>query len=180
MGLDTNYDEVTQTVSMNGQTGVTIPTSLLRVYRAWVATAGSGTTNAGDIWIGTGTITDGVPANKYAGIVTGAGQTLMAIYTVPDQNADGVSFSGGVILRWYGSIGAINAAYATLALQTRASGGAWRTRRAAGVAEGGYLNEYITFGIDVAPRTDIRIRVLSNGVNNSAIEAGFDVALTRS
>ena len=37
----------------------------------------------------------------------------------------------------------------------------------------------LSFGIDVATGSDIRVRVLVNGVNNSAIEAGFDLAIAK-
>ena len=48
-----------------------------------VLTAGSGGANAGKVYAGTGTITSGVPANKYAVIAIGENQTLMALWTVP-------------------------------------------------------------------------------------------------
>ena len=51
IGLDTNWLEVSQDVTLNGQTGVALPTSLIRVYRAYVLTVGTGGVNAGDICI---------------------------------------------------------------------------------------------------------------------------------
>lgn len=76
IGLDTNYIEVTQVVTLNGTTPVSIPTSLIRVYRAFVTTAGSGGTAAGTLTIANGGTT-------YAQITLGANQTLMTVYTVP-------------------------------------------------------------------------------------------------
>jgi hypothetical protein len=172
IGLDANWNEVSQDVTLNGQTGVSIPTSLIRVYRAYVLTVGSEEDNAGDIWIGTGDITTGVPAVKYAGIKAGMGQTLMAIYTIP-ANAQGAT-----IWRWYATVGAGQSAFATVALQTREYGSGWRTRRVAGVGEGGWMDETMRYGISVSPKCDIRVRVIVNGVNNSAIEGGFDLELT--
>jgi len=171
VGLDANWLEIEQDVTLNGQTGVSIPTSLIRVYRAYVLTAGTGNSNAGDIWIGTGTITAGVPAVKYAGILTGLGQTLMAIYTI----ANGLS--GAKILRWYAYCGAVSASFAEVALQVKESGGAWRTRRMAGVAEGGGVDETLINGIEIGPKADIRLRVVTNGVNNTALQGGFDLEL---
>ena len=174
VGLDANWREIEQDIAMNGQTGVAIPISLIRVYRAYVLPPpGSGDVNAGDIWIGTGTITTGVPAVKYAGILTGHGQTLMAIYTIPD-NA-----TGATIWSWYGTISSVASARATIALQTRESGGAWRTRDARGIAEGGGGQPWPLYnGVRVGAKCDVRIRALSVGVNNSTLEAGFDVELT--
>ena len=82
-GLDGDYNEVEEIVTLNGQTAVNTTTSFLRVNRAYVLTAGSGGTAAGDIYVGVGTVTAGVPATIYAQITLGNNQTLMAIWTVP-------------------------------------------------------------------------------------------------
>ena len=172
VGLNANWEEITQDVTLNGQTGVTIPTALIRVYRAYILTVGTGEINAGDIWIGTGDITTGVPAVKYAGIKALRGQTLMAIYTIPAGPV-----KSATILSWYATCGAGQAAYASVALQTREYGYGWRTRRTCGIGEGGWMDDHMRFGIDVSTKCDIRIRVLTNGVNNSVISGGFDLEL---
>lgn len=82
-GLDANYNEITETVTLNGQTEVLTTNSFIRVFRAYVATAGSGGTAAGTIYMGTGTVTAGVPATVYAVITLGENQTQMAMWTVP-------------------------------------------------------------------------------------------------
>jgi len=82
-GLNATYDEVSETVVLNGQTAVLTTTTFIRVFRSFVVTAGTGATAAGTIYIGTGTVTVGVPATVYAQIVLGENQTLMAIWTVP-------------------------------------------------------------------------------------------------
>jgi len=82
-GLDANYNEVTETVTMSGQTAVTMTASLLRVNYAYVATAGSGNSAAGDIYIGTGTVTAGVPATVYDVIKFDYNNTTTGSYTIP-------------------------------------------------------------------------------------------------
>jgi len=82
-GLDADYDEINEIVTLNGQTAVNTTQSFLRVYRMIVRSAGTGGTNAGVIYAGTGTVTAGVPANKYATVAVGDGQSLMALWTVP-------------------------------------------------------------------------------------------------
>jgi hypothetical protein len=82
-GLDANYNEVTETVTLNGQTAVTMSASLLRVNYAYVATAGSGNSAAGDIYIGTGTVTAGVPATVYDIIKFDYNATTTGSYTIP-------------------------------------------------------------------------------------------------
>jgi len=82
-GLDGNYNEISETVTLNGQTAVNTKNSYLRINRGVVRSAGSGGQNAGVIYAGTGTVTAGVPANKYLSIAIGDNQTLMALWTVP-------------------------------------------------------------------------------------------------
>jgi len=82
-GLDANYNEVTETVTLNGQTAVTMTNALLRVNYAYVVTAGSGNSAAGDIYIGTGTVTSGVPATVYDIIKFDYNTTTTGSYTVP-------------------------------------------------------------------------------------------------
>ena len=73
-GLDGNYEELTEVVTMNGTAAVSTTGSFLRIFRMRVVTAGTGETNAGNI---TATI-----GSNVARILAGQGQTLMAIYTV--------------------------------------------------------------------------------------------------
>lgn len=82
-GLDESLAEVSETVTLTGQTAAVTTQAFYRVFRARVLTAGSGGANVGTIWIGTGTVTGGVPATKYAAISPTRNQTLMAMYTVP-------------------------------------------------------------------------------------------------
>ncbi len=82
-GLDANYVEINETVTLVSTTAVTTTQAFLRVYRAQVLTAGSGEENAGTVYVGASTVTAGVPAEKYAAISAGENQTLMTIWTVP-------------------------------------------------------------------------------------------------
>jgi hypothetical protein len=82
-GLDANYNEVTETVTLNGQTAVTMTASLLRVNYAYVRTAGSSNSAEGDIYIGTGTVTSGVPATAYDIIKFDYNNTTTGSYTIP-------------------------------------------------------------------------------------------------
>jgi len=82
-GLDANYNEVTETVTLNGQTAVTMTASLLRVNYAYVVTAGSGSSAAGSIYIGTGVVTAGVPATIYDIIKLDYNVTTTGSYTIP-------------------------------------------------------------------------------------------------
>ncbi len=77
-GLDTNYNEITQVVTMNGVVPVAIGTSLVAVNAAVVLSAGTTESNEGLITIrdlGGGTTRSILPIN--------GSQTRKAIYTVP-------------------------------------------------------------------------------------------------
>ena len=82
-GLDANYNEISETVILNGQTAVNTVNSYLRVFSLKILTAGSGGSNAGIVYAGTGTVTSGVPATVYAQIEIGYNDSAMAIWTVP-------------------------------------------------------------------------------------------------
>ena len=82
-GLDADYNEITETVTLNGQTFVLTTAAFLRINYAYVATAGSSASAAGDIYIGTGTVTAGVPATVYDIIKFNYNDTISGTYTVP-------------------------------------------------------------------------------------------------
>jgi hypothetical protein len=82
-GVDGDFDEVGEFVTLNGQTAVNTLNSYLYVNQLYVASLGSGTANAGDINVGTGDVTAGVPAVLYDMIATGFNQRTTAHYCVP-------------------------------------------------------------------------------------------------
>jgi hypothetical protein len=82
-GLDGDYNEISEVVTLNGQTAVNTVNSFLRVFEILVLTAGSGGIAAGIVYAGTGTVTSGVPANVYATIPAGYNKSEMALWTVP-------------------------------------------------------------------------------------------------
>lgn len=82
-GLDGNYDEITETVTLNGQNAVLTAASFLHINYMYVASVGSTKSAAGDIYIGTGTVTAGVPATVYNIIKFNYNDTITGCYTVP-------------------------------------------------------------------------------------------------
>ncbi len=82
-GLNAGYVLTNETVTMDGQNGVTLTNSYIRVFRGITRTAGASEFNGGDIYVGTGAITLGVPVTKYLKISAEQNQTLMALWTVP-------------------------------------------------------------------------------------------------
>jgi hypothetical protein len=82
-GLDANYAVISETVTMNGQTAVTTTNLFLRINSMLVTTAGTSLANEGIIYIGTGTVTSGVPATIYNLIAAGFNNATSSQYTVP-------------------------------------------------------------------------------------------------
>jgi len=78
-GLDSNWDDLSEVVTLNGLTPVTTSGSFIRVNRAFVTTVGTyHGTNEGDITI---QVTGG--GSVQANIQTGRGQTQKTQYSVP-------------------------------------------------------------------------------------------------
>jgi len=94
-GLDANYDEISEVLMLNGQTGRQTSLEYLRINTMTVLTDSP----QGDIALGTGVATAGVPANTYGFINAGDNITSAAVYTVPAgytlRLASGSISSGG-------------------------------------------------------------------------------------
>ena len=82
-GLDANHREISETVTLNGQTSVLTSNSYLHINNAYVATAGSGLSAAGDIYFGDGVVTAGVPATVYDLIKFDYNSRITGSYTIP-------------------------------------------------------------------------------------------------
>ena len=83
VGLDASYNVISEIVSLNGQTSVNTLGTYLRINDFYVLTAGSGNTAAGTLYVGTGSVTSGVPATVYSQIQTAYNAQSQAVYTVP-------------------------------------------------------------------------------------------------
>lgn len=97
-GLDANYDQITETVTLNGTGSVntTTHTDWLRVNRAYVVSAGSSEKNEGIITMTVGgTTVATIPAEK--------GQTQQAIYTIPNGYKGYITNLSGAIVKGAGA-----------------------------------------------------------------------------
>jgi len=164
-GLDSAWMFTTETATLNGVGAVSLATDYLRVFRAYVATAGSGETNAGTITVNHG-------ATVLAQIEIGDGQTQMAVYTTP------ADFSYGALMDFYATLvkGAAGASV-KMALRTRTDGGAWQVKESFGLQTDGMSAwQYVyPFALKVPPKTDIVVRCLETSANDADIAAGFDI-----
>ena len=116
VGLDSSYNSISETITLNGQTAVNTTNSYLRITYTELLTTGSGNAQAGIIYIGTGTVTAGVPATVYwqsetaynnfsfAGFTVPAGYTAyITSYTITSQaTTANINVSLGLVIYEYG------------------------------------------------------------------------------
>jgi len=175
VGLDGDYNEISETIILNGQTAVTTTNSFLRVNRGVVLTAGSGGVNAGIIYVGTGTVTLGVPANVYTTINgDGTNQTLQAFWTVP-ANYNAYIYQTNIST---GNTSNTPAVLKTL-LVARPYGGVFNTKEIIVLTDGNHLQNY-SFPITLTEKTDIEFRAeSSSGSVNFNVSASMNILYVR-
>lgn len=162
-GVDENYKYVSELVMMNGTSIITLTTEFLRVFRVTTIMAGSSETNLGVIQVKHG-------ATVIAQINSEFGQTLMAIFTIPDN------WGTAYFTSWFSSIGRQNNVVAEIVLQARREGEAWNTKEIIEASSfGGSPSDKPSMWVETPKRMDIRIRIIEATVNNISITAGFNL-----
>lgn len=159
-GLDTNWEEVTQEVTLNASGTATLPTTLRRVYRAYVSGA---TSPAGNIVIASGGTT-------YAQITAGENQTLMAVYTVPAGKT--LYLSTGTATHGTDTAGA----YMTVRFMVRSFGGVLRTATKVDIT-GQELIFPFKYPLRLPEKTDLEVRAICSKNQNNAVAATFEGVL---
>jgi hypothetical protein len=179
-GLDENWAEVSETVTLTGTTPVTtMTTTFIRLFRAFVLEAGVTNTNAGIITAYARATGDGVTAGDI-GIYIGAtgGQTQHAIYTVPAGK------SAYFIKGYVGLTTPVNTAedgtfHWMMRLNTTGVNGAWLIQGEAGLINIGSSYWIYEYGVPAGPipeKTDIRI-MMANASSSFDCVGGFDLIL---
>jgi len=166
-GLDADYNEASEIVTLTGQTPVLTTTVFIRVFRAYVVTAGVNNTAAGIIYIGNGVVTAGVPASVYAEIPLGENQTLMAMWTVP---------AGYTFYMYRGTFSAASnnaAQYVLGKFMVRPFGGVFRN--AADVTANSSVIQYdFEIPLAIPAKADIEARVIALSGTNFYITSSFE------
>jgi hypothetical protein len=161
-GLDINYVEVSQTITLNGLAAVAIPTQLFRINNALVASAGTSQTNVGDITI------RNASAGATRGIIpAGYGITRQAIYTVPAGYTLSIHSTLVSLIKSNASINA------TMATWFRTSAGVARMPLEFSVSEAVPYRHDGTPGVIVVEKTDIAIRANFVSTNDTALTGAF-------
>ena len=158
-GLDANYNQINETITLTNATNNTSVNEFIRVFRAFCS---DGVSNVGNISIQVGT-------TDVAVITAGKAQTLMAIYTVPAGYTGyllkgtcsaqaGADATGDMFVRYYGQ-------------------DSFRVGHSFEVSGGGgqYLYEF-GVPIPIPEKSDIDVRVVTR-TNNGRFTAAFDMIL---
>jgi len=150
-GLDADYNQISETVSLNGQTAVNTVNSYLRVFDMNVATAGSGGTAAGIIYAGTGAVTSGVPAVVYGQIDLTYNTSAMALFTVP------AGYTAYITSYTFTSASAA-ASIVTGGMFIRPLGGVFNLEASAKLAGGNSFDRHFDIPLMVAEKSDIEMQ----------------------
>lgn len=176
LGLDSDYNAVTQTITLNGQTRVALTTSLVRVFRMINANS---TNLVGHVFCYVnGSITGGVPddASTIRSIIQPENnQTEMAVYTIPNGYT-------GYMRSWYAATaGASKTSDYIIRLKARPTGGVFQLKHKSSINETGsshVQHQYIEPEVFQA-KTDLEMTVemTAAGGTGANISAGFDIVL---
>lgn len=176
-GLDENWNEVEQTITLNGQVRVALTTALIRVYRI----ENEGVTDLeGTVYCYSGTAnTIGVPSGgsvEKARIDNGNNQTLMAIYTIPNGKV-GFLFRGEVGVGTTGGPSS-TADYAQLMYKSRRKGKVFKIKKTITCSINGtsVFQDKRSFPDIIPSETDIKITVKEVTTDLNAW-ATFDILL---
>ena len=162
VGLDANYNEVSEVVTLDG-TGVgESNTFFLRLYRAFVSGSQAPTGNV--------TITNS--STTYAQITLGENQTLMAVYTVPAGHT--LYITEGIATHGTDTSGA----FMTVRFVTKKPNGVFRTAVKVDII-GGELIFPFTNPLKVEEKTDIEVRAKCSKNQNNAMSAVFQGVLIK-
>jgi len=160
IGLDDDYNEIEEKVTVNGTTTVTTNSEYLRVYRAYV----SANEPAGNINIThSGTLS--------AQIVSGTNQTLMTVYTVPA----GYTLYVG---KGHISSGTENAnKYVTGEFKVRPFGGVFRTQARVNLSAD-HIDFNWEYPIKITEKSDVEARAKSSS-GDQGVAASFQGVLIK-
>jgi hypothetical protein len=168
-GLDANYLQIEEDVSLNGQTQVVTTKEFLRVYRVYALTSGSNGGTAGTVYVGTSGETAGVPSTVYASFGD-ANQTEMATYTVPASKTlyiNNITFTAVMSA----ATNSVTAKFTTRESATNT----FRTQFIQVLESNNNVSPF-EYPLAIPAKTDIECRAIATTTNNQ-VSASFDGVL---
>jgi len=174
IGLDENWEEVTQSITLTGRTPVVLSTPLIRLYRMYNIDSD---VLVGDVYaaITGATFGSGVPdtASEVRGMIRiGNEQTLMCIYTIP-SGCIGYMYSS------YVAYGKSSSTGASMTMRMRPFGQTFKVKNKIAIIGSGtsLWTKPTIFPSAIPAKTDILIRCDDVEANNTNITAGFEILL---
>jgi len=161
-GLDTNYNKITEVITLNGTTAVTTTNQFKRVYRMIYNHTAE---NVGTITLRTGSGTGTVVSQ----IDIGYSQTLMAIYTVPAGYT-------AYLLQLGASVNKNEDVQ--IAMYQREFNQAFKILHLTELYEGTYSMNF-PLPIKIEQKTDLEIRASEVETNGTRVTATFDLLLVK-
>ena len=158
-GLDSNYDLATETLTIGGSAG---STSFVRVFRAVMKTANTGTANVG-------TISITVSSTTVAQIRPDYGQTLMCVYTVPRKH------SAYLMQIDIGSSKDLENEVRFITKEI-SNGNVWNTKSFI-TTRGGFMEKNYAVPVVIPEKTDIEL--IAKASATSAVSGGFELILEK-
>jgi len=156
-GLDSNYDLASETLTIGGSAG---STSFIRVFRATMITANTGTANVGNI-----TVT--VSSTSVAIITATYGQTLMCVYTVPRN------YQAFLMQIDVGSSKNLENEIRFITKQV-SDGNVFQTK-AFITTRGGFIEKNYVVPVKIEEKTDIEL--IAKASATSSVSGGFELVL---
>lgn len=157
-GLDANYDQVSETLTVGGSAGTV---EFYRVHRASVITPNTGTANVG-------TITVTVDSKSAAIISPDQGQTLMCVYTIPRR------YTGYLIQL---DVGSAKDLEHTIRIVVRNGLSQSFNVKAFMSSRGGFAEKNFKIPIEIPEKNDIEVQARASAA--SKVSAGFELILCR-
>jgi len=161
-GLDSNYDLLTETITLTGASAVTTTNQFLRIYRMIY---NGGSENAGTITART--VSDS--GTIVAQIDEGLSQTLMCVYTVP---------RGYTAYLLVGDATVQKNKDAQIRFFVRPFGQSFRVAHMAELFESSYRYDF-PVPIKLTEKTDLDVRISEVESNNTRVTANFDLILDK-
>lgn len=168
LGLDENYNEINETIELQGTTPVLSTLSFLRANRAKVIRSGSSNVNEGTIIFRQSITT----ANIFGTIPPETGQTLIAAYTIPANKT-------GYFVSWYASMSGKVTGLNEVEIVIRPFNESWRVQEhntIVGTGSSFIQRDYIIPKNSLSEKTDVKLRADASTVN-MGVSGGFDIIL---
>ena len=161
-GIDTNYNLLSQDVTLNGTTAVAM-TALRRVHRIKVLTAGSGGANVGAINVKHS-------STSIASVLATNNQTLMASYTVP------TGYTAYMLAYYYSINRNVATGQADIRLWARPFGEVFQLKHHIGISTTGSSKGEHAFKVafQLTEKTDLYLDT-DVSANDIDISGGFDL-----